>query len=271
MLRIRPADSFLAVCLFTGIAFCVELRGNATLHEHFEEVANHRLQSLESLRVIDEANIAITAIERTLCIANLKDKVVNDQYDAIKKEFVRVDRAWKIYESLPQTSEEAALWREYVTAWKEWETHEKDFLRLSQTYRETRDARLYFELVDRTMSRNAKSFEKTAVLLGRIRDMNHRFAKRSQDAGEKAFRQLQVAILACLFLCLVSSVVTAMTLARVRHPNLSVVSMSGRDRQPSACGGKRVGRVAQAGSGNGVPRAKDGAERREVSPFPGGR
>ncbi|MBI5018375.1 MAG: MCP four helix bundle domain-containing protein [Deltaproteobacteria bacterium] len=228
LLRIRPADSFLAVCLFAGIGFCVELRGNSTLHKHFEEVSNHRVRSLESLQVINQAQTAISAVERTLCIGNLQEKTVNDQYDSIREAFERVDRAWKIYQSLPQTNEETALWREYVIAWKEWETDEKDFLRLSRAYQKRRDARLYVELVDRALKRNAESFEKTEVLLGRIQEVNRRLATRVQEAGEKAFRQLQVVILACLLLGLAASVVTAVTLTRVRHPKLSVVSVSGR-------------------------------------------
>ena len=91
-----------------------------------DEVAYVRLPSIESLLKMSEAQTAVLAGERGLINRRLMDSEIREaQYAYIDAAFERANAAWAEYEPLPQTTEEAAVWNEFVPAWKAWENEHR--------------------------------------------------------------------------------------------------------------------------------------------------
>lgn len=95
-----------------------------------EEIGVVRLPSVENLLVIKEKANDLTSAQRTLLCLGLADEVRAEQYDTVAKSREACDVAWKIYEPLPQTPEEAELWKQFVPAWKRWQSDNDKFLEL---------------------------------------------------------------------------------------------------------------------------------------------
>jgi methyl-accepting chemotaxis protein len=93
------------------------------------EIGDVRLPSVEGLEVVNEGQTAIKA-------ANLATAIYENDYSAQAKfdEVVtlrktiweRIDKGWKKYEALPQSEEEARLWRQFVQEWKAWQDADRN-------------------------------------------------------------------------------------------------------------------------------------------------
>lgn len=94
--------------------------GAQQLEDHIDEIGEVRLPSIENLQEIKiEANAVRTAI-RTMLNPRLAKDAKSRQYENMTKSRERYEAAWAIYEPLPQTPEEAKLWKEFVVAWEAW-------------------------------------------------------------------------------------------------------------------------------------------------------
>ena len=99
-----------------------------------EDVGNVNLPSIEALLIISEAQTAVDAGENALLCTVLDDagqRAAYDRFDAAKK---RADDAWKIYEPLPQTDEEARVWKDFTPAWEKWWGDHEEFVSLAKKY-----------------------------------------------------------------------------------------------------------------------------------------
>ena len=69
---------------------------------------------------------------RTLSITGLSAEMRQRQYDNIAAARKDYEAAWKIYEQLPQTREEAETWKQFVPAWNAWRAENNKVMQLSQ-------------------------------------------------------------------------------------------------------------------------------------------
>lgn len=97
------------VSVIAVIIGIVGFLGAVKLNEQLDEVGVVRLPSIYGLEIMNEAQTAVKAAERTLSIPGADKDRVELQYKNIKDSFDRADQGWKIYEPLPQTKEEEIL------------------------------------------------------------------------------------------------------------------------------------------------------------------
>jgi methyl-accepting chemotaxis protein len=96
------------------------------------EIGGVRLPSVASLLIIKENGENIRGTLRTLSITGLSAEMRKRQYDNIAEARKEYEAAWKIYEQLPQTKEEAETWRQFVPAWNAWRAENNKVMQLSQ-------------------------------------------------------------------------------------------------------------------------------------------
>jgi methyl-accepting chemotaxis protein len=85
-----------------------------------EEIGFVRLPGVDSLLQIEVNAENIRGSMRTLGIPGLTGEIRQRQYDNLAKAREKYEKAWKIYELLPQTKEEEATWKQFVPAWNAW-------------------------------------------------------------------------------------------------------------------------------------------------------
>ncbi|MBU2621851.1 MAG: MCP four helix bundle domain-containing protein [Proteobacteria bacterium] len=151
-----------------------------------EEIGLVRLPGVDSLLVIRKSAENIRGSVSTLIIQGMPDEIHMQQYDNLTKAHEEYEKAWKIYEPLPRTPEEAEICKQFVQAWNAWRDENNKFIELSKQI----DANIASGTID--MSGNAalldmslrREKEKAAIaLLDKLVQINRDAAT---DAAKKA-------------------------------------------------------------------------------------
>ncbi|WP_448871042.1 HAMP domain-containing methyl-accepting chemotaxis protein [Desulfobulbus propionicus] len=119
------------IVLFLGLLGYRGANGNVAA---VNEIGRVRLPSVENLLVIKVNASKVQAALQALLLPDLASKERLRQYDIIAKAREQYEAAWKIYQPLPQTPEEAELWRQFVPAWQQWREANSTFLELAKQF-----------------------------------------------------------------------------------------------------------------------------------------
>jgi methyl-accepting chemotaxis protein len=91
--------------------------------EMLAELGRNRMPSVLSLQIVNEGQTAIRSASRAISAsasglesADFVDQQIKSRAAAWK----RIDDAWKVYDPLPQSPEEAQLWKVFVKDWDTW-------------------------------------------------------------------------------------------------------------------------------------------------------
>ncbi len=128
--------SFLIVAAICAVVGAIGLLGLHHTGVAIEEIGVVRLPSVQSLLVVKEGGTAIKVAQRTFLNPNLDNAEFQRQMDNITAIRERYEAAWKVYEPLPQTPEEAELWKQLVPAWDAWRTENNKFFTFVKQARE---------------------------------------------------------------------------------------------------------------------------------------
>ncbi len=112
---------FGCVALITLALGIVGYYGAAKSDQAIEEIAFVQLPGVESLLMIKEKGEFSQAALRTLAIPGISADLRRRQYANLAKAREDYQKAWAVYEPLPQTPEGAELWAQFVPAWRAWQ------------------------------------------------------------------------------------------------------------------------------------------------------
>jgi methyl-accepting chemotaxis protein len=152
--------------------------GINNMDKEVEEIGYTRMPSIQNLLIISEAQTAIKVVERTLLIYDLSDTDYNDQLNRYNDALERADEAWKIYEPLPQTEEEALVWKRFVNEWEAWKQDVADYMELVEIYHSLAEddlesiEKMGHQMEDIALHDNAKSFTTAEASLNEIIEIN---------------------------------------------------------------------------------------------------
>ena len=128
--------SFLLVSVITALLGGVGYYAVNSGAKAIDEIGVIRLPSVDSLLVIKNNAENIRGTMRTMGIPGLPREIRQRQYDNLAKAREEYEAAWKIYEPLPQTVEEAALWKQFVPAWEAWRAENNKFMQMCKHFDE---------------------------------------------------------------------------------------------------------------------------------------
>lgn len=126
--------AFGLACLITAILGGLGYYTAKTGDDAIDEIGAVNLPSVAATLVIKEQAEIIRGSLRTLAIPGLDPTVLSRQYDVMDKAREVYQAAWKIYEPLPQTPEEAAVWKEFVPAWESWRAENTKAIELAKRF-----------------------------------------------------------------------------------------------------------------------------------------
>ncbi|GIZ50397.1 hypothetical protein NCCP691_04110 [Noviherbaspirillum aridicola] len=192
------------------------------------EIGRVRLPSVDGLLTLSEAQTAVKA-------ANLSTALYENNYNAAKqfgevlaarkKAWANADAGWKMYEPLPQTPEEAVLWKQFVAEWEAWKRADAGIAAIIEGLEKSASEETQKELFSRFFAQYDASvplFGKAEETLLKIVRLNQDVAVQAVDKGERAVSRaglimLAVAIAAVIVALVVAALITASITAPIRE------------------------------------------------------
>jgi methyl-accepting chemotaxis protein len=125
---------FGAVAVITLIVGIVGYYGAVKGEHSVEEIGGVRLPSVDSLLVIKAEAERIRGTMRTLVIPGLTREVRERQFQNLGTSRQTYDAAWKVYEPLPKTEEEARVWQQFLPAWNHWRGEDNKLIEMVKQF-----------------------------------------------------------------------------------------------------------------------------------------
>ncbi len=133
-LSTKLIGGFCVVAAIAAIIGGIGWYGASSLNHEMHEIGDVRLPSIENLLAVEREAEHITGIMRTLALPGLSRERAEQYIADLGASRERYDRAWNVYEPLPQTPEEAQLWNQFVPAWEAWRVENNRALELRREF-----------------------------------------------------------------------------------------------------------------------------------------
>ena len=176
-----------AVAVVLGVVgyYGIDKEGKA-----IEQLGTVRLPSIESMLTVSEGQTAVDTTENSLLSRAINLETRQSKYENFAAIWKRIEAAWKVYEPLPQTVEEAATWEKFVPAWGAWKKDHEEFVRLSKEYDQYVEGsflaeKAYKKMIEQALVVNGVSFGKSESLLTQIAEIYTSKAK--TDLSNESF------------------------------------------------------------------------------------
>ena len=176
-LRMKLIDNFLMVGVIVMIVGIMGFHGAQKLGQRIYELGVVRLPSVYGLLVMSEAQTAVDSAENALLAKNLDEAGRQAAYQRFADAKKRADDGWKIYEPLPQTTEEAATWKNFVPAWNKWWQDHETYVATTREYWAHPTEELYNKMSKQALVDNGVSFSAAEKLLNKLVEINNQVAK----------------------------------------------------------------------------------------------
>lgn len=132
-IRAKLLTGFLTITLILIILGNISYISINNMIKNEKEVAEVRLPSIVALYDIYQSTTAVWVAERGLVNRRMMDNDIRQaQYVFIENSFKEIDKAWAIYEPLPQTPQEAKAWKEFIPLYQDWKLKNQEVVRLSK-------------------------------------------------------------------------------------------------------------------------------------------
>ncbi|UGQ48405.1 methyl-accepting chemotaxis protein [Massilia endophytica] len=167
-------------------------RGIAKVGSSVDEIGKVRLPSLLGLLAMSEAQTDImgTTLRAAIWETNYQ---AQQQFAGVLKEreaaWKDAEAGWKKYEPLPQTAEEAVLWKRFVGEWEAWKAQDAKLAAtvaaLAAASSEEQQKTLFTQFYAQYEAAGPL-YQKAKATLGEICDLNDRVAADSVNSGVEA-------------------------------------------------------------------------------------
>jgi methyl-accepting chemotaxis protein len=150
------------------------------------EIADVRLPSVEALLVISEAQTAVDSGENGLLAREATAEQRKARHDSFDEAKARYEAAWKVYEPLPQTVEEAEEWKRFVPAWQKWVADHEAFVSVAKAFEASPSDDNYAKMSHFAVATMTASSDEAESLLSKLVET---YSKEAEDASTAADAQ----------------------------------------------------------------------------------
>lgn len=192
------------------LGYYVAIKGDQSV----VEIGEVRLPSVASLMEADAAASNLVVFNRTLALPGFSDRERQDLYRRIDLEMQSAEGALSVYESLPQTEEEARIWREFLPAWEEWKVEVAEYQRLMGIYDETGSEVSFNEALEQLTGPVVDTRQTSRSLISELVEINRNIAQEEAENAASLGTTLRWSVLIGLIFGLVLALILGLLIYR---------------------------------------------------------
>jgi methyl-accepting chemotaxis protein len=242
-IRTKLLVSFIIMAVISCIVGYVGYSGMGTILKGQNEISDVRLPSIQALLTISEAQTAIDAGENALlsrAATQIERESAYKRFDDAQKRF---EDAWAIYEPLPQTEEEAKVWKDFIKAWNIWWNLHEQGVKLARNYEAKPNDSTYQLYSDYALITVAEPFSKAESLLNELVDINKKVALDSNKVSDDEAASANNLLLIVLIISVIMAVLFGLFISgNIQNIIKSVVQQT-KDLVEAALAGKLATRA----------------------------
>ncbi|WP_295990914.1 methyl-accepting chemotaxis protein [Rugamonas sp.] len=185
--------------------------------ELLNDIGKNNMPSIQALQTINEGQTALRSSSRAVdAIAMFPDEHDDVDHQLKRKADISavIDKAWKVYDALPQQPEEATVWKQFVGEWDAWKKRDLQINDLMSQITRTPDQakrKEMFLAVHKALIDNRTNFAAAETSLKKLVDLNAKYGddgvKAAEEASSHATSQMYTASIVALVLLIVLGVV----------------------------------------------------------------
>ncbi|RZT05944.1 methyl-accepting chemotaxis protein [Duganella sp. CF402] len=166
------------------------------------EIGANRLPSVQTLLTISEAQTAVRSASRAIDAMSSTPEDVSGIAHEIKRKqeaWARADKAWKIYDPLPQEPEEEKVWNVFVKQWDAWKQRDMQISELGNqiTRAEPAKRKELFLTLHATLKDNSAAFREAEESLNKLVELNVGYGndavRHADESSAKAMNTMYLA------------------------------------------------------------------------------
>ena len=221
-LRIKWKLALLSSIMMTAVAI-VGLAGYLGISQvggDASEIGSVRLPSVQGLSAINEGQTAVSAATLFASVDE-NNYQAHERFDHAKKlhevAWAGIEAGWKQYSDLPQTPEEAELWKTFTADWSRWKASDEKIAAIISELIQNKDEQRQKELfVDfyREFEASRPLFTAAAASLDKVDELNASIAKSSVEAAAAAASRAAWAMLGAAFASSIVAIACSAAIAR---------------------------------------------------------
>ncbi|MTV39497.1 HAMP domain-containing methyl-accepting chemotaxis protein [Duganella radicis] len=173
------------------VVVLIAFAGMKTQSDMLAEIGKNRMPSVQALQAISEGQTALRSASRAIdAMAVYPDDVAGVSHELKRKQeaWARIDKAWKIYDPLPQTREEEALWSSFVKQWDAWKQRDAALTDTAGQIVRAEPARRkeLFASMHAAIKDNSAAFREAEASLNKLVDMNVQYGDDAVKTADAA-------------------------------------------------------------------------------------
>ena len=181
-LTVKTKISILLAVAVAALVLVVltSLQGLKRQGEMLSDIGKNRMPSVQALQEINEGETAIRSANRGVDALAMYPEDTAELANQIKRRadvYARIDKAWKAYDALPQSTEEAALWKVFVKQWDTWKQMDSQFGELVTQIHgaDTAKRKELFLTLHKNLLDSRPAFREVEDSLGKLVDLNVKY------------------------------------------------------------------------------------------------
>jgi methyl-accepting chemotaxis protein len=181
------AVALLALAVVVLIAFS----GLKTQGDMLSEIGKNRLPSVQALQTISEGQTALRSSSRAIdAMALYPDDIDGIAHEIKRKQeaWSRIDKAWAVYDPLPQAAEEASVWKTFVKQWDAWKQRDAALTELAGQIGRADSAKRkeLFTLLHNSIKDNRTAFHDAEESLNKLVALNTQYGEDAVKSADAA-------------------------------------------------------------------------------------
>lgn len=217
---VKLISAFLLIAAVSIIVGVVGYNGIMNVDKEVNDIGGTILPSVESMLIIDGAQLAIRVEERSLLNDDLVLSERVEIYSNIEELKEVVDEALAVYEALPRDAEEEISWQNLLEKWDSWISDIDAYIEISEE-RDTYDpshARfdlLHDELIDLSYGKMFESFVESEEIIMHIIDVDNAHAEEAIHIADDTVANSVLLLIIAVIIGFVLSIFLAIVISRI--------------------------------------------------------
>lgn len=177
-------SGFLLVALIVAIVGLIGYDATNKMYKVQDEFAERRLPGVQALLIISEAQTSIDDLVNVVLINAINGLDYNSQLKSIEDTFKKAESEWKLYTSLPATTEEVEMQEDFTTFWDVWKKNVNNFIGLANEYNTSKSEDAKDMMVIKKIGSSDKYYANSKAQLEKLVQLNVEYTNEARVGAD---------------------------------------------------------------------------------------